>query len=98
MKQKDVLYFLILAGLMLWDACANTGTPGGGPKDITPPRFVKSIPLQNQSNFQKERIEIYFDELVSLVKASEKVIVSPPQKIAPTVTAIWEKGFRPACR
>ena len=91
MKQKHLLYLFFLLSSIIWNSCANVGTPGGGPKDITPPQFVKSIPLQNQLNYQKKRIELYFDELVSLVNASEKIIVSPPQKTAPTITAIGKK-------
>lgn len=91
MKRKDILFLFILIGLILFNACANTGSPGGGPKDVTPPKFVKSIPLQDQLNYKKKRIEIYFDELVSLEKAFEKVIVSPPQKMSPTVSAVGNK-------
>jgi hypothetical protein len=72
-------------------ACANTGTPGGGPKDETPPRLIKSEPKENQVNFTKKRIELFFDELVSLEKVSEKVIISPPQQLTPTVKSSGSK-------
>jgi len=91
MKRKNIQQFLILAGLLLWNSCASTGNPGGGPKDITPPRLTKSIPLQNQVNYSKGRVEIFFDELISLEKPNDKVIISPPQKIAPTTKAIGNK-------
>jgi len=91
MRRKNVLPFIIIAGLILWNSCASTGTPSGGPKDVNPPKLIRSIPLQNQLNFTKKRIEIYFDELVSLESPSDKVIISPPQKTAPTTKAIGNK-------
>ena len=91
MRKKDVAIFIAFAGFILWHSCASTGIPGGGPKDVTPPRLTKSVPLQNQLNYNKKRVEIFFNELVSLESPSEKVIVSPPQKVAPTIKAIGNK-------
>lgn len=47
--------------------------------------------MQNQLNFNKKRVEIFFDELVSLENPSDKIIISPPQKTAPTTKAIGSK-------
>jgi len=81
----------LISSLVLICACANTGTPGGGPKDETPPRLIKSEPKENQVNYKKKKIEIFFDELISLEKVSEKVIVSPPQKSQPVIKTISNK-------
>lgn len=75
----------------MWNSCASTGTPSGGPKDVTPPKLLKCQPLQNQVNYDKKRVLLFFDELVSLENASDKVIVSPPQKISPTVKTVGDK-------
>jgi len=75
----------------MWNSCASTGTPSGGPKDVTPPKLLKSEPLQNQVNYDKKRVLLFFDELVSLENASDKVIVSPPQKISPTAKTVGDK-------
>jgi hypothetical protein len=91
MRRKNILQLLILAGFILWNSCASTGTPSGGPKDVTPPRLLKSIPLKNQLNYNKRCVELFFDELVSLESPSEKIIISPPQKIEPTIKAIGNK-------
>jgi hypothetical protein len=91
MRRKNGSPILILAGTLFLTACASTGTPSGGPKDVTPPKLLKSIPLQNEINFTKKRIEITFDELVSLESASDKVIVSPPQKVAPVAKSVGNK-------
>ena len=61
-------------------SCANIARPTGGPIDTTPPVFVKSNPKPNQLNFNKNKIEIEFDEIIQVDKPTEKVIVSPAQK------------------
>lgn len=76
---------------MLAGGCANTGSPGGGPKDETPPRLIKSEPAENQVFYTKKRVLLQFDELVSLEKPGEKVIVSPPQVHPPDIKAIGNK-------
>ena len=58
-------------------SCANIARPTGGPIDTTPPVFVKSNPKPNQLNFNKNKIEIEFDEIIQVDKPTEKVIVSP---------------------
>ena len=71
--------------------CASIGMPQGGPKDETPPVLLGSKPEANARNWDKKKIEIYFDELVNVQKAAEKVVVSPPQKKPPTVNNIMRK-------
>lgn len=71
--------------------CASIGMPQGGPKDETPPVLLGSKPEANARNWDKKRIEIYFDELVGIQKPAEKVVVSPPQKKPPTVSTIMRK-------
>lgn len=72
-------------------SCASVGSPSGGPKDITPPRLEISSPIENALNVSQNRIEIKFNELVSLKSPSEKVLVSPPQKIPPEAKSIGNK-------
>lgn len=67
-------------------ACANRGYPEGGPKDTTPPVVVAEVPVSYTKNFDKKRIEIYFDEFVQLKEINEKFIISPPQKKNPKVS------------
>ncbi len=81
-------FFLLPAIVLFVSGCANTGSPGGGPKDETPPRLIKSNPLLNQTNYNKNTVEIFFDELIALDNPSSKVIVSPPQKNIPIVKTI----------
>lgn len=77
--------------MTLFSACASTGSPTGGPKDETAPKLIGSLPMENAVNFEKKRVEISFDELISLKSPSEKVIVSPPQKLAPIAKGVGNK-------
>lgn len=68
-------------------ACANMGRPEGGPRDETPPAYVRSDPAPGQLNYTNKRLSIYFDENIQLEDAFTKVVVSPAQKTPPQVTA-----------
>jgi hypothetical protein len=92
MRQINHSHSILLAGLVFLTACASTGTPTGGPKDETPPKLLKTVPLENQLNYKKKRVEIYFDELISIENSSEKVLVSPPQKLAPSIKTSSNKA------
>lgn len=72
-------YIAILIVIIGFYACASTGMPDGGPYDETPPKFVRANPEPNAINNKRKKISIEFDEFIKLDKASEKVIVSPPQ-------------------
>jgi uncharacterized protein (DUF2141 family) len=82
--------YLLLA-LSLFYACASLGSPEGGDYDETPPRFVKSNPPANTTRFERNKIELSFDEYISIEKPSEKVIITPPQKRMPVIRAIGKK-------
>lgn len=72
-------------------SCANIARPTGGPTDTTPPVFVRSNPKPNQLNFNKNKIEIEFDEIIQIDKPTEKVIVSPAQKNMPQIRTSGRK-------
>ena len=72
-------------------SCANIGNPNGGPYDETPPKYVRSNPAMNQLNFSGKKIEIWFDEYISIDNPNENVIISPPQKQMPIIQAIGKK-------
>jgi uncharacterized protein (DUF2141 family) len=74
-------------------ACANIGTPNGGPYDETPPRFVSSVPATNQVNYKGKKVEIIFDELIQIEKPSENVIITPPQLEMPVIRASGRKAI-----
>lgn len=77
MERKNLL--LCLLALILTAACASIGNPDGGRFDETPPRVVGSSPADGAVNVSKRKVQILFDEYIKLEKASEKVVISPPQ-------------------
>lgn len=73
-------------------SCANRGAgPQGGPKDTIPPCILKTLPENASIYYNKQKVEILFDEIVLVEKAHEKVVVSPPQKNNAMVKAYGKK-------
>lgn len=84
----------LLSGLflvLLIYSCASIGNPNGGPYDEEPPKYISSTPSPNQTNYNGKKVEILFDELVTLEKPSENVIITPPQMQLPIIRAIGKK-------
>lgn len=71
---------LIGAIASLVAACASIGRPEGGPKDETPPVFVRSNPDPGALNVNRNKIDIWFDENLKLDDPANKVVISPVQK------------------
>ena len=72
-------------------SCASMGTPDGGPYDEMPPKFVGSTPRIYAVNAKNQKLELEFDEFIKLEKASEKVVVSPPQLDQPEIKVLGKK-------
>lgn len=60
-------------------SCARQGSPSGGPKDETPPRFLSATPDTLSLNVAEnlEEIKINFDEFIVLKDQQNNVVVSP---------------------
>lgn len=80
-----LLFILVVTAFLA--ACASMQRPEGGPRDITPPVFVRSNPKPGQLNVKGNKIFVDFDENVSLDDAMNKVVVSPAQRTTPVVSA-----------
>lgn len=65
--------------------CANAVAPTGGPKDTTPPVVVQAVPENNSTNFVGTKIEITFDEYITLENANQNVLISPPLTEKPDI-------------
>ncbi len=80
MNQARVFYGLATAILALaLCRCANPGAPKGGPKDKRPPQVVQEASTPNyQTNFEKQPIELAFDEWVKTDDVFNQIVVSPP--------------------
>ena len=90
-NSKSLYYiFTIIAAAVMY-SCANIGNPSGGPIDKTPPIFMRSNPTPNAVNVKDRKIEIFFDEIVTLKDPSTKIIVSPAQTEMPRMSALGRK-------
>jgi hypothetical protein len=61
------------------------GSLTGGPKDEDPPLVVDSSPENYSIQFNGKRIEVTFDEFITLNNINQELIVSPPLKEKPEV-------------
>ena len=77
MKDKNLNILLFLSAFFLTQ-CANQVAPTGGPKDITPPKVVEAVPENQSTDFNGRKIELTFDEYVTLNNASQQMLFSPP--------------------
>lgn len=73
------IHFLLFTFLILFfSQCAKKGRPSGGPKDEDAPLFVTADPPYESINFDKNEINIYFNEYIKLKDLNKQLIVSPP--------------------
>ena len=80
---------ILIAGVMFAVilGCARQAAPTGGPKDITPPRVVKSNPPDKSTMFKGKRVVITFNEFIALDKITDNFIISPPLSKKPDIVA-----------
>jgi uncharacterized protein (DUF2141 family) len=71
--------------IVLLHSCAQVVSPGGGPKDIAPPRALKYMPDSASTNFKSKSIIIAFDEYIQLRDLQTQLIISPPLNKTPEV-------------
>lgn len=92
MKINKSAYLFLTAGLIaLLYSCASIGNPEGGPIDKTPPIFIGSNPRPMETKVDRSKIELTFDEIVTLKDPQTKIIVSPAQIEMPKISANGRK-------
>jgi hypothetical protein len=89
--KKLLCLFLIPYALLLY-SCAIQVQPGGGPKDVMPPKLLSTEPQNYSTNFRGKDIRFDFDEYISTTELSEQLIVSPLLKYTPE-TRIKKKSL-----
>ena len=82
------LFTVVLAFIV---GCASIGSPDGGPYDETPPKVIKCTPENMSTNVKNRKMTIYFDEFIVLDNATEKIVVSPPQRETPDIVTAGKK-------
>lgn len=84
LKRFLSILFLGLTLLAFWQ-CARRGSPSGGPKDTDPPVLLRTDPENLSTNFDSQKIRLYFDEYIKLEDIQNQLIVSPPLKNIPEI-------------
>jgi uncharacterized protein (DUF2141 family) len=90
--EKTLKLVSAIALVLCCHACARQGAPTGGPKDTTPPGIDT---LGSSPNFatrsNPRRLELKFDEWITLSDVPAQVVVSPPLAKKPEVTLRGKK-------
>ena len=80
-----ILAFGLLLTAFLAQRCANAVAPTGGPKDDKPPVVVEAVPQNHSIDFVGKKIELTFDEYITLENAKQNVLISPPMSEKPDI-------------
>ena len=78
---KGCIKWSILIGgvvLAVISGCARQAAPTGGPEDFTPPRIVRSTPLDKSILFNGKKVVVTFNEFIQLDKIADNFVISPP--------------------
>jgi hypothetical protein len=88
---RKCLSYALLAGSLLAAGCANITSPTGGKKDVIPPKRLSVTPADSLTNTRLKKVELTFDEYITVTDASKEVQISPLLSINPTVTGLKKK-------
>ena len=92
-KQGFLFIIIISSGLfLLLSNCANPVSLTGGPRDEVPPEIDSLLSTaNNQTNFEPQDIEVYFDEFVDVKDIFKNVVISPPLRKNPKIATRGKK-------
>lgn len=80
--------FSLMGGTaLLAAACASIGRPEGGPRDVTPPVYVRSNPSPGATRVDRPRVDVFFNENIQLEDISNKLVISPAQQQNPSISS-----------
>lgn len=80
-----LLIAIVIKFSQLLTGCAQVMAPVGGAKDTIPPKLLNARPPAGTTNFQGNRITLYFNEYIQLENVSQNMLVSPFPNIPPYV-------------
>jgi len=90
---KDLIMSILLIHI-LWTGCAVPSPPSGGDLDKTPPTLFESESTANyQLNSEQRRVELVFDEYITVQNISSELVVSPPLRYGPKLRAAGKKAI-----
>ena len=77
---KNLLALVFLAcgiSIVLLQSCAQMATPPGGKKDTLAPKVIQSIPLNKSKNFRGKKLDLTFDEYVTVKNLNQELLITP---------------------
>jgi hypothetical protein len=84
---SSVSRLILVVMVCISAGCANITAPTGGKKDTIPPKMVSIDPADSLLNTRVKRIEIHFDEYITVSDVSKEVELSPILAVQPVVTS-----------
>ena len=69
--------FILFISLSMFQRCAQTASPPGGKKDTLTPKIVTSIPLNKSKNYTGKKIELNFNEYVTIRNLNQELLITP---------------------
>lgn len=70
-------FFGLGISLVFLQSCAQMASPPGGKKDTLAPVVVSSIPLNKSKNFKGKKIELNFNEYVTVKNLNQELLITP---------------------
>jgi uncharacterized protein (DUF2141 family) len=64
-------------GLVFLQSCAQMASPPGGKKDTLAPVVTTSIPINKSKNFKGKKIELNFNEYVTVKGLNQELLITP---------------------
>jgi uncharacterized protein (DUF2141 family) len=75
----SILFIFLGLGISLvfLQSCAQMAAPPGGKKDTLAPVVINSIPLNKSKNFKGKKIELTFNEYVTVKGLNQELLITP---------------------
>ena len=78
LKRSLALAFLACGiSVTLLQSCAQMASPPGGKKDTLAPKVVQSAPLNKSKNFRGKKLELSFNEYVTVKNLNQELLITP---------------------
>lgn len=79
MRYSFIIIFIAFIIGLISSSCANQLQLTGGPKDEVAPQLDTLVSTKNyQTYFEKQDIDLSFDEFIDLKDANKQIVISPP--------------------
>ena len=72
-----IIFFGLGISLVLLQSCAQMASPPGGKKDTLAPVVTSSIPLNKSKNFKGQKIELNFNEYITVKSLNQELLITP---------------------